>query len=237
MLEPRRVSKTYEQIVGFIREAIETSQLRPGDRLPTEKELAAQFGVSRPTVREALKVLEALNVLRSSTGPSGGIYVKELDGLGVADTLKDSLAMLLNIDRINLQELGSTREAIEIPVAGMAAIHRTEDDLARLEACITADQKKDTVAIVSDIEFHRRVAECSSNRLMSILIDALHRTVEKTIREYDLPDVKTRSQEQHRRIVEAIRNQDRDEAEAAMRDHLRYANEAYLRARLRAARV
>jgi len=67
----RKAHKTYQQIIIHIRGAISSGKLRPGDRLPPETELARRLGVSRPTVREALKVLEALNVLESSTGPTG----------------------------------------------------------------------------------------------------------------------------------------------------------------------
>ena len=90
--EARRSRKTYEQIIMHIRDAISSGELRPGDRLPPETELARSLGVSRPTVREALKVLEALNLLESSTGPTGGTFVKTLGGAGVADNLKDSLS-------------------------------------------------------------------------------------------------------------------------------------------------
>lgn len=68
----RKARKSYEQIITYIRGEISSGELRPGDRLPPETDLARSLGVSRPTVREALKVLEALNVLESSTGPTGG---------------------------------------------------------------------------------------------------------------------------------------------------------------------
>ena len=70
--ETRKGHKTYQRIIMHIRGAISSGELRPGDRLPPETELARSLGVSRPTVREALKVLEALNLLESSTGPTGG---------------------------------------------------------------------------------------------------------------------------------------------------------------------
>jgi DNA-binding FadR family transcriptional regulator len=71
----RKARKSYEQIIAHVRGEISSGELRPGDRLPPETDLARSLGVSRPTVREALKVLEALNVLESSTGPTGGTFV------------------------------------------------------------------------------------------------------------------------------------------------------------------
>ena len=79
----RRGHKTYQQIIMHIRGAISSGELRPGDRLPPETELARSLGVSRPTVREALKVLEALNLLESSTGPTGGTFVRTLSGVEI----------------------------------------------------------------------------------------------------------------------------------------------------------
>lgn len=227
MFESKKISKTYEQIVDYIREAIASERLKPGDRLPTEKELAAHFGVSRPTLREAIKVLEALNVLRSSTGPSGGIFVKQLDGVGVADYLKDSLALLLNIDHLNLQELGATRETIEVPLAGQAARRRGDEHLRRLREIIDEDQQKDSPALAADISFHRCIADAAENRLLSLLVDAIHQALQVISRNYRIPDMKETSQRQHRAIYEAIEARDASAAEARMREHLRFANEVY----------
>src|SRR5919106_2788290 len=132
----RKAGKTYERIIQHIRGEISSKKLRPGDRLPPETDLARSLGVSRPTVREALKVLEALNVLESSTGPTGGTFVKSLDEIGVAEYLTDSITLLLDTDELTLEELWSAREAIEILSVGMAAARRTEQDLAIMRRLI-----------------------------------------------------------------------------------------------------
>lgn len=238
LLEPKKISKTYEQIVDYIREAIASERLLPGDRLPTEKELAALFGVSRPTIREALKVLEALNVLRSSTGPSGGIFVKKLDGFGVAEYLKDSIALLLNINYLTLQELGAARKVIEPPLASQAALHRTNEHLLRLRETIDEDQLKENFALAADISFHRCIAEAAQNRLLGLLVDAIHQALQTISKSYVIPDMKVESQRQHLSIYEAIEKKDQEAAEAQMREHLQFANEIYTNAvRLRQADV
>src|ERR671912_2993823 len=94
----RKARKSYEQIIAYIRGEISSKKLRPGDRLPPEADLARSLGVSRPTVREALKVLESQNVLRSSTGPTGGTFVGAINGAGGAEYLKDSISLLLDVD-------------------------------------------------------------------------------------------------------------------------------------------
>lgn len=230
MFETRRVYKTYEQIMRHIREAISAGELRPGDKLPPEAELAHQFGVSRPTVREALKVLEALNVLESSTGPTGGTFVKELDSLGVAEHLKESLALLLDVNGVTLEELCEAREAIEIRTAKRAAERRTDADLEALRMIIEEDNLKDSDSIISDISFHRAVAEASKNRMLSLFMSSIHMIVRSLAERYIMPEAKQTSQLQHQAIYQAILQQDELLAEERMREHMLFASEVYQRA-------
>ncbi len=222
-----RKTKTYQQIVASIRTAISAGKLRPGDRLPPETDLARQLSVSRPTVREALKVLEALNVLESSTGPTGGTFVKPLDGTGVAEYLIDSISLLLDVHELSLEELWVAREAIEVPVAGMAAVQRTEQDLAKMQSIIESDEYKDFDAYFPDITFHTTIAKASKNRLLSLFMLSIHMTVKTLAEHYILPEAKGISQDQHRLIYEAILDQDEMLAKSRMKDHLRMAYEVY----------
>src|SRR3712207_1371234 len=138
----RKAGKTYERIIEHIRGEISSKKLRPGDRLPPEAELARALGVSRPTVREALKVLESQNILRSSTGPTGGTFVEAIDGAGVAEYLKDSISLLLDVDELTLEELWEAREVIDVPAAELAAARRTEQDLLVIEKTVEMDELK-----------------------------------------------------------------------------------------------
>ena len=220
-----RKTKTYKRIVASIRAAISSGDLHPGDRLPPETDLARQLGVSRPTVREALKVLEALNVVESSTGPTGGTFVKPLDGEGVAEYLIDSMSLLLDVDELTLEELWAAREVIEVPLAAMAALRRTEQDLFVMQKTMQMDESKDGDDIVSDISFHRGVAEASKNRMLSLFVSSIHKTVKTLAGRYfmpeqALPEVLRVSQEQHRLIYEAIVGRDAGLASSRMREHL-----------------
>lgn len=230
MFETQKVYKSYEQIVRQIREAISSGELRAGDRLPPETELAQRFGVSRPTVREALKILQALNVLRSSPGPTGGTFVRALDSSDVAEQLQEFLALLLNIKGVELQELCEAREAIETMTARRAAERRTEADLDVLHRIIEEDSLKDSDSIVSDISFHNAVAEASRNRMLSLYMSSIHMTVRSVAERYIMPEAKQTSQRQHQEIYEAIRRQDGDLAEDLMREHMRFASDVYRRA-------
>jgi GntR family transcriptional regulator, transcriptional repressor for pyruvate dehydrogenase complex len=223
----RRVHKTYQQIIMHIRGAISSGELRPGDRLPPETELARSLGVSRPTVREALKVLEAFKVLESSTGPAGGTFVRTLSGVGVADSLRDSITLLLDVDELTLEELWASREAIELRTAAMAAVRRTEQDLATMRGTIQRDEHKEFDTYFPDITFHRAIADASGNRLLSMFMLSIHLTLKTLADRYVLPEAKQTSQDQHRLIYEAIVDRDATLARARMEEHLRMAYEVY----------
>ncbi len=226
----QKSGKTYKQIIAYIRGAISSGQLRSGDRLPPETDLARSLGVSRPTVREALKALEALNILESSTGPTGGTFVRSLDSAGVAEYLKDSITLLLDVDELSLEELWAVREDIEIRAVGMAAIRRTEQDLATMQRIIESDDYKDFDAYFPDITFHRAIANASKNRLLSLFMLSIHMTIRTLAERYILPEAKETSQGQHRLLYEAILDQDEALATMRMKEHLQMAYEVYRQA-------
>ena len=231
----RKYRKTYEQIIAHIRGAISSGRLRPGDRLPPETDLAQHLGVSRPTVREALKVLESQNVLRSSTGPTGGTFVKAIDRAGVAEYLKDSISLLLDVDELTLEELWAAREVIDVPAAELAAARRTEQDMFVIEKTVEMDELKKGADIVSDIFFHRAVAEASKNRMLSLFASSIHMTLRTLAERYImpeeiLPEVKLISQQQHRLIYKAISDQDEALAAIRMREHLQLSYGIYRQA-------
>jgi GntR family transcriptional regulator, transcriptional repressor for pyruvate dehydrogenase complex len=226
----RKARKTYQQIVAYIRGAISSGRLRPGDKLPRETDLARSLGVSRPTVREALKVLEALNVLESSTGPTGGTFVRSLNSAEVAECLTDSISMLMDIEELTLEELWAAREAIETRAVGMAAVRRTGQDLATMRRIIESDEHKDFDAYFPDITFHRAIADASKNRLLSVFMISIHMTVGTLAERYILPEAKGISQEQHRLIYEAILDRDEELAKTRMKEHLQMSYEVYRQA-------
>ncbi len=230
----RKPGKAYKKIITHIRGKISSRALRPGDRLPPETDLARSLGVSRPTVREALKVLESQNVLRSSTGPTGGTFVEAIDGAGVASYLTDSISLLLDVDELTLEELWQAREITDVPAAELAALRRTERDMFVIEKTLEMDARKEGVAIITDISFHRAVAEASKNRMLSLFLGSINMSLRTLAERYHipenvLPEVKRVSQQQHRLICEAISVGDGNLAAARMRDHLALSYEVYER--------
>src|SRR6185295_8985292 len=118
---PRTRSDASELIALEIRRYLERHELQPGDRIGTEQELAAQFGVSRPTLREGLRLLASSHLIRSTQGRGGGIFVANTPNEGIGRSLSDSIATMLASDSVSLSELLAVRIVLEVPIAGLAA--------------------------------------------------------------------------------------------------------------------
>src|SRR3954470_15096518 len=108
------------QIALEIRRYLEREGLPPGDRIGTEQELAAEFGVSRPTLREGLRLLASSHLIRSTQGRGGGIFVESTAGEGMGRSLSDSIATMIATDSVSLAEMLEARIVLEVPVAGVA---------------------------------------------------------------------------------------------------------------------
>src|SRR3954451_23261734 len=123
-----------EQVADSIRVYMQQAELQPGDRLGREEDLARQFGVSRPTLREALRLLSSSHLVRASKGPGGGIFVAATAEEGIGRTVSASVASMLQAQSITIDELLETRMLFEVPLAGLAAQRAGDHDVARLRA-------------------------------------------------------------------------------------------------------
>src|SRR5262245_66575631 len=120
-----------EQIALEIRRYLVTSGLRPGDRIGTEQQLATEFGVSRPTLREALRLLSSSHLIRASRGPGGGIFVASTPNEGIGRSLSDSISTMLETQSVSLCELVDARILLEVPLAGLAARNATTETVLK----------------------------------------------------------------------------------------------------------
>ena len=127
-----------EQIAAQIRVWLEQQQLQTGERIGTEQELADEFGVSRPTMREALRLLSAAHLIRVGRGRTGGIFVARTPSEGMSRNLSESIALMLAAQTISMAELLDARLSLEVPIAGRAAVNADEAVVARLEEAIEA---------------------------------------------------------------------------------------------------
>jgi GntR family transcriptional regulator, transcriptional repressor for pyruvate dehydrogenase complex len=207
-----------EEVVSQVREMIREGKLRPGDRLPPERELSRQLGISRASLRTGLRFLSAIGVLTSRHG--SGTYI----AAGPPALDSEPLSMLAALHGFTTEKMFEARRLVEVAVAGLAAENATPDQLR-----VMSDEVTETYAaldnpqehLVHDFGFHRAVAAASGNPILASLVemvaDILYERRCKTIdRSRDMKE----SVEMHRKIYRAIRDRDADAARAAMSEHL-----------------
>ena len=172
--EPRAIRGASEQVAIQIQHYIQEEGLQPDDFLGREEDLASEFGVSRPTLREALKLLASGNLIRASKGPGGGIFVARTADQGMSRSLSDAIEMMLETGAVTLEELVDARLLLEVPLAGLAAYQPDEATLTRLREAVAAelaDAGDSETLAATDMEIHRTIAAAGSNRMVQALTD------------------------------------------------------------------
>jgi DNA-binding FadR family transcriptional regulator len=218
-----------EQVADAIRVFMQEQGLGPGDRLGREEDLARQFGVSRPTLREALRLLSSSHLVRASKGPGGGIFVAATPEEGIGRTVSASVASMLETRAITIDELLETRMLFEVPLVGLAAQRATDEDVARLHALLAeAESRPDDGKLVGSVDerLHRQISRMAGNRLAAAFNAWVVEVLQPPLRELVAPAVvESVIVEQHRDIVRAIERGDPAAAERAMREHLVYVRD------------
>ena len=216
-----------EQVAVQIQHHIQREGLGPDDFLGREEDLAAEFGVSRPTLREALKLLASGNLIRANKGPGGGIFVARTAADGISRSLSDSIAMMLETGAVTLEELLDARLMLEVPLAGHAA-HRADGALvSRLRAAVESEAAADPDNLeafaAADGEVHRTIAAAAGNRIAEALIgwvfEVLQPSLVVALHGAVLPSAIV---EQREALLAAMEKGDPARAERAMKDHLLY---------------
>jgi len=225
-IDPERTGTTTEEVIFQLREMIHRGELRPGDRLPPERDLAKLLGVSRPTLRDGIRSLAAVGVLQARRG--AGTFVVKAEGSPVLDS--NPLRLMASLHGFTPAEMFEARRSLEMAIAGLAAERATGDQLASMseeiaEMFATLDDPEQF--LLHDMRFHQTVAAASGNRILTslmnmvatILFDVRRKTVKRA------KDLKE-SAEMHRTIYRAIRKRNAEAASEAMRDHLMLAQRA-----------
>lgn len=222
-----RRGRVYEEVVRQIQDFVASGQLQPGDRLPPERELAERLQVSRSSLRDAIRTLELVGLVRSRQGE--GTVVCDVS----AESLIGPLSSALVRKRELVEELLDVRRMIEPRLAARAARNATAEEISRLEAALHRQHQKmlrDEEAVEEDAEFHYTIALASRNtvirRLVDMLMDLLRDSREAGLQ---VPGRLQESFKGHRRILRAIRLRDPRGAEAAMRRHLREIGDVVLK--------
>jgi GntR family transcriptional regulator, transcriptional repressor for pyruvate dehydrogenase complex len=219
-----RTSRLYEQIVEQVEQSILKGQLKPGDQLPAERDLAQSFGVSRTAVREAVKTLREKGLVEAYTGR--GTFVTN----GTSNAIRLSLDLMFRVSQqegsIHLAEL---RQVLEPEIAALAATRIEDQLLATMREAVTAMDRSlqdPDGYIEADLDFHLAMAEAVGNPLILSLLDSIVGLLrEQRSRIFSVDGGPERGQFHHKRILQAIERRNPDAARDAMRAHLEQVRE------------
>lgn len=217
-------SRLYEQIVEQIEQSVQRGDLKPGDQLPAERELAEQFGVSRTAVREAVKALREKGLVEAY--PGKGTFITS----GSSNPMRQSIDRMMRSAQVDAtSSLVEVREILEPEIAALAAVRATEENLNSLRksvAVMDAAKRDPDAYIEADLDFHLELAEAAANPLILSLIDSIVGVLrEQRMRIFEVEGGPDRGQYHHKRILEAMEHQDAQGAREAMRAHLRQVRE------------
>jgi DNA-binding FadR family transcriptional regulator len=216
---PVKQNRIAVEIVSQLKAAILSGRFKPGERLPTERELTEQFQVSRVVVREAVRELEIKGLVKILQGPTGGAYVTDLS----LDHLNSAFLDLFLYNRVSVAELIQARLLIECEIARIAAVRIEDQGARRLQKALDAEQTDSPshVEFVSNrLRFHYLLAELSGNRLLQATASALFRLTGEVILEVKPVKKVIHRTKEHAEILRAILDHDGPAAAQSMQRHL-----------------
>jgi GntR family transcriptional repressor for pyruvate dehydrogenase complex len=215
---------TRDRVVEHVRRLIENGRLKPGDRLPSERDLALELGVSRPSVRSGLEALESMGVVVSRRG-AGNFIADGPPDLGI-----EPLSLLASLHGFTPNEMFEARLVLEVGVVGLAARHAAGEPIAAMAEEVTemfASLEDPAAFLRHDVRFHRAIASGCGNRVLAALMEMVAAQFYELRKEtvQNARDLRE-SAEMHRRIFRAIRARDEGAARVAMTEHLQQAQHA-----------
>ena len=205
----------------------------PGARLPTEADLAVEFGVSRATVREALRLLAAQGLIRTAKGATGGSYITVPSAIHMSDSLRSGIGLLAVTQDVSLEQLIEARLMFEVPAARLAARRRSEEAVDELRATIPARPLAlgTREQFVHNTDFHAAVLEAAGNPLFVIAARPVFDVLQTHLARSRLGRRFHRAiNDHHRSIVAAIEARDEDTAGGEMHDHVEFLRPYYEKA-------
>jgi DNA-binding FadR family transcriptional regulator len=230
---PTRGTKVYEDVARDLRSLILRGELAPGERLPPETDLAEQFGVSRATVREALRLCAGQDLIHTAEGSSGGSFVSRPSGGRVSESLRSGLDLLMEAREVSVDDLLEMRLLLEVPAARLAAERRSSEDVERLAGAspIELVELSATDQFFHNEEFHSILLEASGNRMLPISARPIFAVLQRNMRRSALDAEFHRAiNDHHRGIAAAIAAGEPVAAELAMVEHLEFLRPYYVSA-------
>ena len=213
----------YQVLADALKARIMTGALKPGEKLPVEPDLSAQYGVSRSTVREALRVLASQNLITTTRGVSGGSFVAYPNPEQIAGYLAGSLRLLAQADNLTVGQLAEARDLLEVPAVGLAALHRSADQLTELRGTLFSVQEVTPAqAIKLHRDFHDVLLRSTGSPLMEVLVRPVFEVLYDHVVGYTPPpDFWSSLEHDHDAIFKAVEEQDSVTAQEATRAHLK----------------
>lgn len=212
-----RPQNLYVEAMCAIKDAIFRDDYKPGETLPSEKELSAQLGVSRPVLREALRALETQGFVEVRRGSRGGAYVTDLSNI----SLKDNLTPLLRTGKLSMADITQARLHLEPEVFRQAALQATEEQLAEIEAIVDEANKvtdKDR-RIQLDSDFHRLVSKASNNPLYCRFMQIIFDFIEVFATTLEPENFHAHNEQDHPAILKALLARDSEKLATLVRKH------------------
>lgn len=226
-----RIRPAYQQVADQLRDLVLTGTLRVGDRLPGEHELAARFGVSRPTVREALRALASQGLVHTERGPSGGTFVSLIEVDGVSEFIETSLGLLTAGPDVTVARMLEARDVLEVPAARFAALRRELHHLVEMREAIEREKRtrgRDD-RFSEHRHFHQVVVEASGNVLLGMMNEPVFRVLRAQFLRPTVPDgFWERVDCDHGALLQAVEDRDPDAAGELMSQHLVTLRDAYV---------
>jgi DNA-binding FadR family transcriptional regulator len=199
-LPPLQRQQLVDQVIQRLREAIVLGQLTPGLKLPPEPALMRQFGVGRSTIREAVRAL----------AHAGLVEVRQGDGTYVRTSRPEPEPLIDQLRRARVVEVHEVRRALELEIARLAALRRSEQDLVRLRAALAErrvrlERGEAEAMLDADLAFHLAMAQASGNAVLAELYASFATALRASLSEFvDLTGLRRGSQEQHEQLAEAV---------------------------------
>ena len=225
------VLPAYRQVADQLQELILTGTLAVGERLPAEGAMAVQFGVSRSTIREALRGLSSQSFVYTTRGVSGGTFVAEPSSEHVQAYLETTIGLLSGADVVSVAEILEARELFEVPAARLAAVRRDDHDLARLEVTLASG---DEIDLDDDFEghrdFHCAILKASGNQLLDVIARPVFSVLAaRFVRDRASSEFWTAVEADHQDIFDAITAGDAEASARLMHTHLERLRPMYER--------
>jgi DNA-binding FadR family transcriptional regulator len=224
-----------KQIAEQLRAAIVAGQFKIGQRLPTEDELAQRYGVSRPSVREALKRLAAQNLVRAKRGPTGGNFVVQPSYAELAESLSGAATLLVGMGALGIEEIIEARRALQGSCMDLAASNASETHIQNIEAALKRQQDpeiSDEAFCQADVAFHRALVDATDNGMLRFV---MYTVIEALIPVTNMVVTVVRERSDiislHRQMLEYLKQGDANALKARMDELLDYLLQKFEQAR------